>query len=59
MEDPDGYISFVLDFDGRLLDLKIADAILHVMTNLELEARLNRLIAAGEDGVDRMRADLF
>ncbi|MBE1551856.1 hypothetical protein GGC64_005943 [Mycobacterium sp. OAS707] len=59
VEDPDGYISFALGFDGRLLDLKIADAIGHVMTNLELEARLNRLIAAGEDGVDQMRAELF
>jgi hypothetical protein len=57
--DPDGYISFALGFDGRLLDLQIADAVGHVLTNLELEARLNRLIAAGEDGVDRMRADLF
>lgn len=59
VNDPDGYISFVLGFDGRLLNLQIADAVGHVMTNLELEARLNRLIAAGEDGVDHMRADLF
>jgi hypothetical protein len=59
VEDPDGYVSFVLGFDGRLLNLQIADAVGHVMTNLELETRLNRLIAAGEDGVDSMRADLF
>jgi hypothetical protein len=57
--DPDGYISFVLGFDGQLMNLRIADAIGHVMTNLELEARLNRLIASGEDGVDTMRAELF
>lgn len=59
VDDPDGYISFVLGFDGRLLNLRIADAIGHVMTNLELEARLNRLIAAGVEAVDHMRADLF
>ena len=59
VEDPDGYVSFVLGFDGRLLNLRIADAVGHVMTNLDLEARLNRLIAAGEDGVDTMRAELF
>jgi hypothetical protein len=52
VEDPDGYISFDLGFDGRLLNLQIADAVGHVMTNLELETRLNRLIAAAEDGVD-------
>ena len=34
VEDPDGYISFVLGFDGRLLDFKMADAVEHVMTNL-------------------------
>lgn len=59
VDDPDGYVSFVLGFDGRLLNLQIADGIGHVMTNLELEARLNRLIAAGVQAVDQMRDDLF
>ena len=59
VEDPDRYISFVLGFDGRLLNLQIADGVGQVMNNLELEARLNRLIAAGAEGVDQMRAILF
>jgi len=48
-----------LGFDGRLLDLRIADAIGHVMTNLELEKKLNSLFAAGTKGVDGMRAELL
>jgi hypothetical protein len=59
VDDPDGYVSLVLGFDGRLVDLTIADAVGHVMTNLELESRLNRLIAAGADGVEQMRDELF
>lgn len=59
VEDPDGLISLALGFDGRLLDLRIAHAIGHVMTNLELEKRLNSLFAAGTKGVDAMRADLL
>jgi hypothetical protein len=46
VDDPDGLISVTLGFDGRLLELRIADAIGHVMTNLELERRLNSLFAA-------------
>jgi hypothetical protein len=59
IDDPDGLISLTLGFDGRLLDLRIADAIGNVMTNLELEKRLNNLFAAGTDGVDAMREDLL
>jgi hypothetical protein len=59
VEDPDGLISFSLGFDGRLLDLRIADAVGQVMTNLDLEKRLNGLFAAGTDGVDGMRAELW
>jgi hypothetical protein len=59
VDDPDGLISFTLGFDGRLLDLQIADAIGQVMTNLELEKRLNSLLAAGTEGVDAMRHDLL
>ena len=58
-DDPDGLISLTLGFDGRLLDLRIAEAIGHVMTNLELEKRLNSLFAAGTKGVAAMRADLL
>ena len=49
----------MLGFDGRLLSLQIAEAIGLVITNVELENRLNRLFAAGTDGVDHMRDDLF
>ena len=59
IDDPDGLISLTLGFDGRLLDLRIADAIGNVMTNLELEKRLYNLFAAGTDGVDAMREDLL
>lgn len=59
VDDPDGLISVTLGFDGRLLELRIADAIGHVMTNLELETRLNSLFAAGTRGVDAMREDLI
>ena len=59
LDDPDGLISLTLGFDGRLLELRIADAIGHVMTNLELENRLNSLFAAGTKGVDAMRTELF
>ena len=59
VDDPDGLISLTLGFDGRLLELRIADAIGRVMTNLELEKRLNNLFAAGTQGVDAMREDLL
>ena len=59
VDDPDGYISLVVGFDGRLLSVHIADGIGAVMNNLELERRLNRLIAAAGDGVEQMRAELF
>jgi hypothetical protein len=59
VDDPDGLISLTLGLDGRLLQLRIADAIGRVMTNLELEKRLNSLFAAGTEGVDAMREDLL
>jgi hypothetical protein len=59
VDDPDGLISLTLGFDGRLLELRIADAIGHVMTNLELEKRLNGLFASWTKGVDAMREDLL
>ena len=59
VDDPDGLVSLTLGFDGRLLDIQLADGIGHVMTNLDLEKRLNTLLAAGTEGVDDMRNDLF
>jgi hypothetical protein len=59
VDDPDGLISLTLGFDGRLLELRIAEDIGRVMTNLELEKRLNSLFATGTRGVDAMRADLL
>lgn len=59
VDDPEGLVSLTLGFDGRLLEVRIADAIGRVMTNLELEKRLNGLFAAGTKGVDEMRADLL
>lgn len=59
VDDPDGLISLTLGFDGRLLEVRIADGVGHVMTNLELENRLNGLFAAGASGVDAMRSELF
>ena len=59
VDDADGLISLILGFDGRLLELRIAEDIGQVMTNLELEKRLNNLFAAGTKGVDGMRAGLL
>jgi hypothetical protein len=59
VDDPEGLISLTLGFDGRLLEVRLADAIGQLMTNLELEKRLNGLFAAGTKGVDEMRADLL
>ncbi len=59
VDDPDGLVSLSLGFDGRLLEIRIADAVGKVMTNLELENRLNRLFAAGTEGVNGMRAELW
>jgi hypothetical protein len=59
VDDPEGLVALTLGFDGRLLEVQIADAIGHVMTNLELEKRLNSLFAAGTKGVDAMREDLL
>lgn len=59
VDDPDGLLALTLGFDGRLLEVQIAGDIGHVMTNLELEKRLNSLFAAGTRGVDEMREDLF
>jgi hypothetical protein len=59
VDDPDGFVSLSLGFDGHLVEIEIADAVGKVMTNIELENRVNRLFAAGTQGVNGMRADLW
>jgi hypothetical protein len=59
VDDPEGLISLTLGFDGRLVELRIAEDIGRVLTNLELEKRLNGLFAAGTKGVDEMRGELL
>lgn len=59
VDDPDGLVSLTLGFDGRLLEIQLAEDVGHVLSNLELEQRLNGLFAAGTQGVDEMRNDLI
>lgn len=59
IDDADGLVSLTLGFDGRLLDIQLAEDVGHVLTNLDLEKRLNDLFAAGTQGVDEMRNDLI
>jgi hypothetical protein len=59
VDDPEGLVSLTLGFDGRLLEVRVADAIGNVMTNLQLEKKLNGLFAAGNNGVDEMRGELL
>ena len=56
---PDGLVSLSLGFDGHLVEIRIADAIGQVMTNIELENRLTRLFAAGTQGITAMREELW
>lgn len=59
VDDPDGLATISLGFDGHLVEIQIADGVGKVLTNLELENRLNRLFAAGTEGVNGMRTDLW
>ena len=59
IDDPEGLVSLTLGFDGRLLEVRIADAIGNVMTNLQLEKKLNGLFVAGNKGVDEMRGEIL
>jgi hypothetical protein len=59
VDDPDGLVSLSLGFDGHLVDIQIADAVGHVITNIDLEDRLNRLIAAGTEGITDMRDEFW
>lgn len=58
VDDPEGFVSLILGFDGRLLEVRLADAIGNVMTNLQLEKKLNDLFVAGNQGVAEMRRDI-
>lgn len=59
VDDPDGLVSLSLGFDGHLTEIHIADAIGQVMTNIDLENRLNRLFAAGTEGITDMREEFW
>jgi len=59
VDDPDGLVSLTLGFDGRLLEIQLAEDVGHVLSNIELERRLNALFAAGTQGVDEMRNGLI
>jgi len=59
VDDPDGLVSLSLGFDGHLMEIRIADAVGQVMSNLELENRLNRLFAAGTKGITEMRNEFW
>jgi len=37
VDDPDGFVTLSLGFDGHLVEILIADAVGKVMTNIELE----------------------
>ncbi|WP_342228849.1 hypothetical protein [Mycobacterium avium] len=59
VDDPDGLVSLSLGFDGHLIEIHIADAIGQVMTNIDLENRLNRLFAAGTKGITDIREEFW
>jgi hypothetical protein len=58
VEDPDGLIRFTLGDDGRLLTLFIQDNVGQLLSNLDLEERLNRLFDAGNEAM-RLSRDEF
>lgn len=59
VDDPDGLVSLSLGFDGHLVEIRIADAVGQVLTNIDLENRLNRLLAAGTTGITEMREQFW
>lgn len=59
VEDPDGLIRFTLGDDGRLLSLYLADNIGQLLTNLELEDKLNRLLDAGNQAMRLSRNEFW
>ena|ERR1700756_2337382 len=58
VEDPDGLVCFTLGEDGRPLSLFIHHAATTSLTNVALEQKLNRLLAAGNEAMRRSRKEL-
>src|SRR6185312_6249221 len=59
VEDPDGLIRFTLGDDGRLLTLFIQDNAGQLLSNLDLEERLNRLFDAGNQAMRLSREEFW
>jgi hypothetical protein len=59
VEDPDGLIRFTLGDDGRLLTLFIQENIGQLLSNLDLEERLNRLFDAGNQAMRLSREEFW
>ena len=59
VEDPDGLIRFTLGDDGRLLTLFIQDNVGQLLTNLDLEDKLNRLLDAGNHAMRLSRSEFW
>jgi hypothetical protein len=59
VEDPDGLIRFTLGDDGRLLTLFIQDNVGQLLSNLDLEERLNSLLDAGNQAMRLSRNEFW
>lgn len=59
VDDPDGLIRFTLGDDGRLLTLFIQDNVGQLLTNLDLEDKLNRLLDAGNQAMRLSRSEFW
>lgn len=59
VEDPDGLIRFTLGDDGRLLTLFMQDNIGQLLSNIDLEDRLNRLFEAGNEAMWLSRREFW
>jgi hypothetical protein len=59
VDDPDGLIRFTLGDDGRLLTLFIQDNVGQLLTNIDLEDRLNGLLDAGNQAMRLTRSEFW
>jgi hypothetical protein len=59
VEDPDGLIRFTLGDDGRLLTLFIQDNVAQLLTNIDLEDKLNRLLDTGNQAMRLSRNEFW
>ena len=59
VEDPDGLIRFTLGDDGRLLTLFMHENIGQMLTNRDLEDRLNRLFDRGNEAMRLSRSEFW